>query len=481
MSLPPFKHQLVSLSFLREQPRVLDASDPGTGKTRVAIEAFAERRMRGGKAALVLAPKSLLRAAWEADIRKFAPHLKTSVAPAEKREAAFKVDADFYITNHDAANWLAKQSKTFFSKFDTLIIDELGAFKHNTSQRSKSVNKIKTHFQYRLGMNGTVTPNAVTDIWNQIFIIDDGQRLGRSFFAFRQAVCTPVQVGPSSQMLKWEDREGASDAVTKLIEDITIRHKFEDCIDIPSNHQYSVPYVLSSAQQKAYDQMANAQMALIQGLPRNAEEIVEYARERFLHDEEAARNRMRTISAVNAAAVATKLLQIASGAVYDEHGEYQLIDTGRYELVMDLAEERQHTVIFFLWKHQKDLLLAEAKRRGLTYCVIDGTVTDNDRLQAVDFFQKGFYRICFAHPQSAAHGLTLTRGSATIWASPTYNLEHYQQGLKRIYRAGQTQKTETITIVAPDTIEERVWTALQNKKVKMEDLLTQLEAEKEPA
>jgi SNF2 family DNA or RNA helicase len=454
MSLPHFKHQLVSLDFLRKQPCVLDASDPGTGKTRVAIEAFEERRMRGGRAALVMAPKSLLRAAWEADIRKFAPHLRVSIATAEKREAAFKAEADFYVTNHDAAVWLAKQSKTFFSKFDTLIIDELGAFKNSTSQRSKAVNKIKQHFNYRLGMNGTVTPNSVTDVWNQMFIIDDGQRLGPSFFAFRQAVCTPKQVGPSAQMIKWEDRPGASDAVSKLMEDVTIRHKFEDCIDIPANHQYAVPYFLSNAQQKSYDQMEAAQITLLG---------------------------TQLVTAVNAATAATKLLQIASGAVYDESGDYHLIDTGRYELVLDMAEERQHTVIFFLWKHQKDYLVAEAKKRGLSFCLIDGSVSDKDRQQAVDFFQKGFYRICFAHPQSAAHGLTLTRGTATIWASPTYNLEHYQQGLKRIYRAGQTQKTETITIVAPNTIEDRVWAALQAKQVKMSDLLTQLETEREAA
>jgi SNF2 family DNA or RNA helicase len=84
------------------------------------------------------------------------------------------------------------------------------------------------------------------------------------------------------------------------------------------------------------------------------------------------------------------------------------------------------------------------------------------------------YRIILAHPQSAAHGLTLTKGTASIWASPTYNLEHYQQGFRRIYRAGQTQKTETIVIVAENTIEERVWEALQNKKVKMDELLGQL-------
>lgn len=465
MGLPLFAHQRKSLEFIRERDRVFDASDPGTGKTRVAIESFSERRLRGGGAALILAPKSLLRAAWDADIRKFAPHLKTSVAYSENREVAFRNQADCYITNHDAAKWLSKQHKGFFDKFDTLIIDEVGAFKHATSQRSKAINKIKQHFKHRLVMNGTITPNSVTDVWNQAFIVDDGKSLGPSFFAFRSAVCTPKQVGPSSQMVKWVGKDGAADAVAKLMETYTIRHKFEDCIDIPENHEYSVPYHLTSTQQKAYEQMERAQVSVLLG------STVEQVRNRITNSP----NKAHTISAVNAAVATTKLLQISSGAVYGNDGDYKLVDPDRYELVMDLAEERTHSVVFFLWKHQKDYLIEEAKKRGLTYCLIDGTVSDNDRMQAVDYFQKGFYRICFAHPQSAAHGLTLTRGVATIWASPTYNLEHYQQGLKRIYRAGQTERTETIMVVAPNTIEERVWTALQNKRVRMQDLLTQLE------
>ena len=159
----------------------------------------------------------------------------------------------------------------------------------------------------------------------------------------------------------------------------------------------------------------------------------------------------------------------AGGADQDEGG---VADQG-----MDLVEEREYCVVFFLWRHQKDYLIKEAERRGITFCLIDGTVTsDKDRLQAVDYFQRGLYKVLFAHPASAAHGLTLTRGTSTIWASPTYNLEHYQQGLKRIYRAGQIAKTETITIVAPGTIDERAWAAMQAKRVLMTDLLGQLAA-----
>jgi len=446
-----FAHQKESIDFCRTRDRVFDASDPGTGKTRVAIEIFAERRVRGGGCAHILCPKSLIRSEWANDCKKCAPYISVSCAYARNREAAFWETADVYVTNHDATKWLAKQKPEFFERFDTLIVDEVGAFKHHTSQRSKALNKIKTYFKYRHVMNGTPAPNTITDLWNQMFVLDDGARLGVSFFKFRTTVCIPRQVGPSANMLKWEDRPGANEAVSKLVEDITIRHKFEDCIDIPPNHEYAVEYTLTSKQLANYIQMEKAHLAMVKGQP---------------------------ITAVNAAVVATKLLQIASGAVYDEDGTYHIVDRDRYSTVIDIAEQRPHVVVFFLWQHQKALLIEEAEKRGLSYCLIDGTVPDGKRHENVEYFERGMYRICFAHPQSAAHGLTLVKGCATIWASPTYNLEHYQQGFRRIYRAGQKQKTETITVVAEDTIENRVWEALSTKKLRMDDLLIQITSAK---
>jgi SNF2 family DNA or RNA helicase len=253
-------------------------------------------------------------------------------------------------------------------------------------------------------------------------------------------------------MVKWIDREGAQEAVAKLVEDITIRHKFEDCVDIPENFKYIVPYELTDTQLRAYLQMKEEQMVLLKS--------------------------QTLITAPFAASVATKLLQIASGAVYDEQGSWHVLDTKRYELIMDLVESRGHCIVFFLWEHQKECLLNEARKRGITYGVLDGSVkSDRQREETVSYFQNGLYRVIFAHPQSAAHGLTLTRGTSTIWASPTYNLEHYLQGIKRIHRAGQTERTETITVVAQNTLEVKVVQALENKRVNMESLLTMLEGE----
>ena len=187
---------------MRGKPEVFDASDPGTGKTRVEVETARARVRNDGRAVLVVAPKSLLRSAWRDDFLKFAPELITSCAYAENREKAFAEPADVYITNTDGAKWLAKQPPKFFKRFSTLIIDESGAFKHATSQRSKAIRKIAPLFDFRANLNGTVNPNTILDVWHQYFILDGGKRLGKSFFHFRNTLCQPVQVGPMPNMVK---------------------------------------------------------------------------------------------------------------------------------------------------------------------------------------------------------------------------------------------------------------------------------------
>lgn len=446
MTFPLFDHQKKSVDFMRTHERVLDASDPGTGKTRVQIELFAERRRNGGGCALVIAPKSLLRSAWENDFAKFAPHITVSVAQAKGRAQAFARPADVYVTNVDATKWLMEQRPEFFARFDTLIMDELSAFKHHTSLRSKALNKIKSHFKYRYGLTGTPNSNGITDIWNQIYILDDGQRLGKSFYKFRNMTQTPSQAGPAANMLKWEDKPGAEQAVGKLIKDMTVRHKFEECLDVPENFETEVPFFMPPGQATVYKTFKrDALLALESG---------------------------EVISSVNAAGVANKLLQIASGATYTgDANKYAVVDPSRYEMIADLVEARQHSVVFFHWRHQRDLLMEEFTKRGITFAVIDGSVKEQDRMEAVKDYQNGFYRVMLAHPASAAHGLTLTRGTTTIWASPTYNLEHWLQGNRRTYRAGQTQRTETISILAKGTIEELVYQRLADKNVKQINIL----------
>lgn len=461
-----FDHQVESLQHNDRTPIVFDCSDPGTGKTFVRIMAAAKRiKKKQVRKVLVLAPKTLLESVWAEDFKKFAPHLRVAVSVAGKHEKAFKQDADIYVTNIDAVKWLAKQPKSFFAEFDELVVDESPAYKHHTSQRSKAVSKISTYFKFKACMTGTPNSNSITDVWHQVKILDGGKRLGPTFFGFRNAVCVPEQVGRSQHAIRWHDKEGAEEVVFGLLSDIVIRHKLEDCTDIPANHEYTLPFRMEGKHRKAYDQMAETSILEIFGTP------IERAKAMLTKQKLIPKAH---VTAVHAGAVATKLLQIASGAVYEvaNSEKYHVIDTSRYEFVMDLVEQRKHSVVFFMWKHQRDLMIKEAERRGLTWAVIDGGTSQNERRDIVKRYQAGHYRTVFLHPQSAAHGLTLTRGTAAIWASPTANAEFFNQGSRRVYRISQTQKTETITVLAQDSYEERVYhEILTPKNGRMANLL----------
>lgn len=420
-----------------------------TGKTRVAIELFKPRILATKKPVIVLGPKTSLRSAWANDLKKFAPELRWSIAYAENRERAFDIPADFYITNHDASKWLAKQSPKFLSRFCGLIVDESGAYKHHTSQRSKAIAKIRPNFEFCHLLNGTPNPNTILDLWHQAYLLDQGARLGKSFYAFRNSACIPRQNGFG---VEWVDRKDIELIVAALLRDIVIRHKVEDCVDLPENNEYVVPFSMAPAQERAYKSMRACMLAELGS---------------------------GNISATSASAVATKLLQIASGAVYEDEFRYHVIDDSRTELVMDLLEPRQHSLVFFLWKHQKDQLIAAAEARGFTYCVVDGEVSQKQREKNIELFEQGFYKIAFLQPQSAAHSLTLVRANTSIWVSPTPNAEHFLQGNKRMDRIGQTQKMETIVILAEDTIDERMYYDLLGpKRLKLNTLLEEMRAEK---
>jgi len=436
--LEPFEHQSVTTDFITTNPRVLVTSDPGTGKTRSVLDAYMQRpegRM------LVLAPLSILEASWADDIKKFTPDLTYTVAYARNRAKAFESDAQIIITNHDAVKWLVKNQHVL-DGFNTLCIDEFTAFKNKDSQRSKAALKVAKLFDYRIAMSGTPNSNTICDIWHPTLIVDDGHRLGHRFYSFRSNVCTPMFNGFANE---WKDKPDAELMVAAAIKDINIRYELEECIDMPEQSYHTVTTQLSPTMLKAYKDLAD---------------------DNVLWTGEA------TINAVHAGALTKKLLQLCTGAVYDENGTVVGLHEDRYNLVMELVEQRNHSLVAFNWSHERDFLVAQAEKRGIKYGVIDGSTPANKRKDIVDRMQAGQLKVVFAHPQSAGHGLTMTTATAVIWASPTYNAEHYQQFNRRIYRAGQTKRTEVIHIAAEDTWEPGVYEKLQGKLGRMENLLT---------
>ena len=433
----PYAHQKSTTDFIVKTKTCLITSDPGTGKTRAVLDAHA---ILGGKT-LVLAPLSILEAAWGEDISKFQPDIKYGVAYAKNRKQVFEdSENEMVITNFEAVNFLQKNTH-LIEKFDTVVIDEFTAFKNREAKRSKNLNKIISYFTNRIAMSGTPNSNTILDIWHPAFLVDGGARLGTRFYAFRHQACTPKFNGFANE---WVDKPGIEEAVANKLSDISIRYALSDCIDLPDNIVRTVNTKLTPNIQKQYKTLA---------------------------DESVLYTKSGTVNAINAAARVKKLLQLVTGAIYDEDGVVQFVHQERYDIVMTLVAQRAHSLVAFNWRHERDALVEMAQKEGMSYEVIDGSVPAERRKDIVSRYQAGQIKVLFCHPQSASHGLTLTRANTVIWCSPTYNAEHYQQFNQRIYRAGQTQKTETILIQARGTWEPEVYKKLNTKLGRMENLL----------
>lgn len=438
--MQPFAHQTVTTDFIKQHPRCLVTSDPGTGKTRSVLDAIAKRNGR----ILVLAPLSILQSAWGDDIEKFQPNLTYAIAYAKNRDKAFQSDAKVVITNHDAAKWLLK-NVSVLEGFDSLVIDEFSAYKNRNAMRSKAVLKIAQQFDQRIAMSGTPNSNSVLDIWHPMRIIDDGERLSRLFYRFREAVCEPKH-NPFG--VEWIQKTDAEATVAAAVGDISIRHKLEDCIDMPAQSLHTLLVDLSPKTMRQYKQLATDSTL-------------------YTGD--------TTIDAVSAGARVKKLLQLCTGAVYDSEGTANGIHKERYDLVMQLVSERKCSLVAFNWRHEREYLVELADKMGIKHATIDGTVPANRRTDIVGRLQAGQLQVVFCQPQSAGHGLTMTKAKTIIWASPTYNAEHYSQFNRRIYRAGQTEKTEVIQIAARDTWETEVFKKLEGKLDRMHELLSILD------
>lgn len=437
-------HQVKTLEFLRQSPIVFDCSDPGTGKTRAHLAAAVERDGR----VLVVCPKTLMRSAWGAELTNNFPGAPYAIAEAGQRGSAFATGAKFVIINTDGVKEIVK-TPALLKGFRTLIVDESSAFKHPTAQRTKALMKLAPLFAHRALLSGTPHSNSVTELWAQMYALDKGARLGPSFFVFRNAVQVSEQVGPSAAHVRWRDKPQAEAVVYSLLKDVLIRHAFEDVMShVPPNHRSKYLYTPNAVVRKRYETLAQeCILALSSG----------------------------EVTAVHAAALRNKLLQVLSGAVYTGADKYAVLDMQRYELVEELVDQYRHSLVFFNWRHQKDVLCDRFDARGMSFAVIDGSTPERERNEIVQAYQEGKYKTLLLHPRTGAHGLTLTRGEAAIVVSPFYEADLLKQAIHRIYRGSQDKATNTVLIEAENTVEQLVYARLNNKTERMDDFLEMVE------
>lgn len=385
---------------------------------------------------LVICPLRIGLNVWKQECERWehTKNLRCSIAigTEEERKKALSNSADIYIINRENVDWLITKSG-FKWFFDMVVIDELSSFKSYQAKRFKSLLKVRPKVKRIVGLTGTPSSNGLMDLWAEFRLLDMGERLGRYITHYRQNFFVPDK--RNQQMIfSYKPKDGAEKEIYQLISDITISMKSKDFLKMPECIMNEVVVSLSEKEQKLYDSLKKDMVLSIE-------------------DEE--------IDAINAAALSSKLLQMANGAVYNDDKESIHIHDRKLDALEDLIEGA----------NGKPVLIAYWFKHDLTRIKERFDVREIKTSKDISDWNDGKIPIAIIHPASAGHGLNLQLGGSTlIWFSLTWSLELYQQTNARLYRQGQKDTVVIHHIVSKGTIDEDVMRALKAKE-KMQDAL----------
>lgn len=396
---------------------------------------------------LVIAPKKVAEATWQREAAKWdnVKHLRfsTVLGSQAKRVRALNTPADIYIINRENVVWLVDYYKNDWP-FDMVVCDEFSSFKSHSAKRFKALAAIRGHIDRIIGLTGTPSPNGLDDLWSQVYLLDQGQRLGRYYTHFRERYFEP---GKRSRevIYQYDPKDGAEAAILEKISDICISMKAADYLQLPKIIYDDIPVVLDAKAKKAYTEL---ERKMILELPDDV------------------------IDVTSAAALSNKLQQLANGAIYNDEHDWHAIHSCKLEAFMELIEQLngQHALVFYNFQHDRERLQELLAKSKLRVRVFSGAQDEAD-------WNAGKVDILLAHPASTAYGLNLQDGGHhVVWFGLNWSLELYQQANKRLHRQGQEQPVIVHHLICVGTRDEDLADALSRKDKSQEWVLQSLKA-----
>lgn len=447
----PHKYQLTAINHVINVPKCGLFLDMGLGKTVSTLTAIKElkyNRFQVNKV-LIIAPKKVAEGTWSKEKDKW-NHTKDFrvslvLGSQQKRIKALSVNADLYIINRENIPWLVDYLRNDWY-FDTVVIDESSSFKNSRSKRFKALKMVLPKINRLIELTGTPSPNGVEDLWAQIYLLDQGIRLEKYITHFRAKYMEPNKRN-RSQIFDYKIKDGVYDSIINKISDICISMKSEDYLELPDLSYNEIPVILNDKARRDYDKMERDFVLELEGA----------------EDE---------ITAVNAAALSNKLLQISNGAVYDSSGVYTEVHDAKIDSFLELVERLQgkSLLVFYNFQHDRDRIKKALEKSDLVVKELKTTQDEDD-------WNAGKIDILLTHPASAAYGLNLQEGGNHVcWFGLSWNLEHYQQANKRLHRQGQKEKVIIHHLVTQGTRDEDVMRALDNKAGVQEEIMQSLKA-----
>jgi SNF2 family DNA or RNA helicase len=427
----PFDHQRTTAEFLTLHPRCFVFNEAGTGKTSAAAWA-ADYLMKQGKVkrVLVICPVSIMDTAWRSDLFKTVMHRTVAIAQGSRtqRQKVIKGDYEFVIINFDGVKVVNQE--LIDGGFDLIIVDEANAVKSVTTDRWKCLATLVKPTTRLWMMTGTPASQSPLDAYGLAKLVAP-DKVPRFFGAFRDKVMLKLT------QYKWVPRQDAQQMVHQVLQP-AIRFTKEECLDLPDLLYSTREVPLTAQQTKYYDALKKQMMTIAAG---------------------------SEITAVNAAAMLNKLLQVAQGAVYtDDGGVVEFDVANRMSELLNVIEQTDHKVLVFIpYRHTLEMVENALLKEGYTVQTIHGGVASTRRADIIKQFQtEDDPRILLLVPQATAHGITLTRADQVVWWGPVASTEIYLQANSRAHRAGQVNHV-TVTHLQGSPVERRMYVMLQNK------------------
>ena len=392
---------------------------------------------------LVIAPLRVAQDTWVKEAAKWdhLNHLRIARMTGTRREriAALESEADVYVINRENVVWLTEYLGAHYWPFDMVVIDELSSFKSPSARRFRALRRKLGSIRRIVGLTGTPAPNGLIDLWSQVYLLDRGERLGRTLTSYRNTYFRPDRMN-GHLVYSYRLLEGAEEAIHNKLSDLCMSLRKEDYLDLPGQIYENVELTPPPALLKKYRA---------------------FERERIMEclDSEG------EVVALSAAALTNKLLQFANGAIYDAEGAVHELHSLKLDALEELIEAAngEPVLVFYAFRHDRDRIMARLACRELK--------TGAD----IDAWNRREIPVAIAHPASVGHGLNLQEGGhIIIWYGLTWSLELYQQANERLNRPGQTSVCRIYHILLKGTADEMVLEALKNKNTSQSALIEAL-------
>jgi hypothetical protein len=446
----PRPHQRLGTRFLREHARCNLFATPGAGKTSMVYSLLSTLRLAGSAyfPALVIAPKAVCELTWPAEARKWTQfndmRIVSILGDERSRLDGVLSWGDVYLINYENLPWLIQQYAGKPWPFRIVIADESTKLKGFRSKqgtkRAKALSTIAQHTGRWINLTGTPAPNGYQDLWGQQWFIDFGQRLGDSYAKYMQRWFVE---NPYSHQVELRHPDCQKE-IDRLLADCTLSIRAEDWMNVAAPNYVEREVRLPQQAMALYKQMERDFWIEIQQLESRHE-----------------------VTAVNAAALSQKLLQLASGAVYNDGKTPTFVHDAKIEALRSIMEELQEPLLVAYWYRYEPELMRKAFP---DLRVFSGAKDEED-------WNKGRIKLMAVHPQSAGHGVNLQYGGrAMVHFTHTWNAELREQVEARIapirqQSAGLNRAVVHYNLIAAGTLDRDVLERVAGKISVQETLL----------